>query len=197
MSDRVTAAVAAAEQIPGWMSRAELEWLAARAAELPPGGTWLEIGVMVGRSWLCQALALPAGCTLAAIDCGLGSYTLTPEQWRCGTWRSEWPSAWTWQQTLARMPRTDLHWLAMREEAIAAARWFAAVSLDAVFIDACHTLAGTRSQILAYLPRLKPGGLICGHDYNATDWPGVVQGVDELLPERQLVPGTSIWWAQA
>jgi predicted O-methyltransferase YrrM len=194
--DKIDLVVAAADQIPGWMSRRELEWLAARAVEISAGGTWLEIGVMVGRSWLCQALALPTGCTLAAIDCGLGSYTLTAEQWRCGTWRSDWPSAWTWQQTLARMPRSDLHWLALREEAIAAARWFRAESLDAVFIDACHTYEGTLAQIATYRNKLKPGGLLCGHDYSRSSWPGVVQAVDELLPDRlELVAGTSLWWA--
>lgn len=189
-------AVATAERVPGWMSRPELQWIATRAAEIPAGGAWLEIGVMVGRSWICQALALPSGCLLAAIDLGLGTYTQTPATFRGGYWAAEWPAEWTWQQTLALLHRNDLRWMAIRDTSIRAADLFAAASLDAVFIDACHTYPGTREQIEVYRTKLKPGGLLCGHDHDSKNWPGVVQAVDELLPERHLVPGTSLWWVR-
>lgn len=187
-------AVRIAEQVPGWMSLAELRWLADRAAEIPPGGTWLEIGVMVGRSWICQAHALPAGCLLAAIDLGLGSYTQTEQTFRSGYWT--WSGEWTWQRTLSLLQRNDLRWLAIRDTAIGAANLFAPGSLDAVFIDACHTFDGTRDQILVYREKLKPGGLLCGHDYDRKNWPGVVQAVEECVPDFQHVAGTSLWWSR-
>ena len=187
-------AVAIAEQVPGWMSRAELHWLAERAAEVPPGGTWLEIGVMVGRSWLCQAHALPAGCRLAAVDIGLGTNRQNEETFRKGHW--QWDGEWTWQRTLSLVERHDLRWLAVRDTALQAADLFAPSSLDAVFIDACHTLEGTRSQIHLYREKLKPGGLLCGHDYDRVNWPDVVQAVEELIPDFQHVDGTSLWWCR-
>ena len=38
-------------------------------------------------------------------------------------------------------------------------------SLDFVFIDADHSYAGTAADIAAWLPKLKDGGLLGGHDY--------------------------------
>jgi len=52
-------------------------------------------------------------------------------------------------------------------------------SLDFVFLDADHSYEGCKSDILAWLPKLKPDGWITGHDYNR--YPGVRKAVDEVL----------------
>jgi predicted O-methyltransferase YrrM len=60
-------------------------------------------------------------------------------------------------------------------------------ALDFVFIDAEHTYEALSADIAAWLPKLKPGGLLCGHDYSkpgersALGWPGVVRAVDEFV----------------
>lgn len=174
------AAVAAAEKIPGWMSRPELQWLADRAAALPAEACWLEIGVHTGRSLLAVGLMLPPKAQLAAVDLGL--------------WGHE-REGWKFQRTLDQLiqSRPDLRLTLCRTTARAALSHFAPGTLDVVFIDADHSYDGTSREILDYRPALKPGGLICGHDYNRKDWPGVVQAVDEHLPQRQLGPG-SLWY---
>lgn len=55
-------------------------------------------------------------------------------------------------------------------------------SLDFVFIDADHSYEGVVSDIEAWLPKLKPGGLLAGHDYDNPDFPkfGVKRAVDEF-----------------
>lgn len=57
-------------------------------------------------------------------------------------------------------------------------------SLDFVFIDADHSYEGCRADILAWLPKVRQGGWICGHDYENTEFPrfGVKRAVDELFP---------------
>lgn len=60
-------------------------------------------------------------------------------------------------------------------------------SRDFVFIDADHSYEAVRDDIAAWLPKIRPGGLLCGHDYTppgkygTLGWPGVVQAVDEAV----------------
>lgn len=51
-------------------------------------------------------------------------------------------------------------------------------SLDFVFVDADHSSEAVRSDILAWMPKLKPGGRMIGHDIN---WESVRTVVDDLF----------------
>jgi len=51
-------------------------------------------------------------------------------------------------------------------------------SLDFVFIDAQHDYHSVKKDIELWAPKVKPGGLISGHDYDPK-FPGVIQAVDE------------------
>jgi len=58
---------------------------------------------------------------------------------------------------------------------------------DLVYIDADHFYASVIKDINTWLPKVKTGGLIGGHDYNDDRWrPEVNRAVDELLvaPDR-------------
>lgn len=69
-------------------------------------------------------------------------------------------------------------------------------SLDFVFIDADHSYEGCKADIEAWLPKVKPGGFISGHDYDNTDFPcfGVKRAVDELFQEVTL--GQNFTWME-
>jgi predicted O-methyltransferase YrrM len=54
---------------------------------------------------------------------------------------------------------------------------------DLIFIDADHAYESVRDDIAAWLPVLKPDGVMAGHDYHHTH-PGVPQAVDEAFPGR-------------
>lgn len=73
----------------------------------------------------------------------------------------------------------------LRADSLTAAATFDDGSLDFVFIDADHSYAGCAADIAAWAPKVKPGGLLCGHDYNDR-WThergyGVVRAVDEAV----------------
>jgi hypothetical protein len=64
-------------------------------------------------------------------------------------------------------------------------------SLDMVFIDGDHTRKGVTRDIENYLPKIKPGGVICGHDYSP-GFPDVIKVVNEKFGQVGLA-GT-IWY---
>jgi len=78
----------------------------------------------------------------------------------------------------ANMKPVEGHYKAVRMESVAAAAMYADNSLDFVFIDADHTYESITSDIQSWLPKVKIGGIISGHDYNH---PPVKQAVHELL----------------
>lgn len=55
-------------------------------------------------------------------------------------------------------------------------------SLDFVFIDADHSYEGSKSDILSWVTKVKPGGLLSGHDYGNVKFPkfGVTRSVTEF-----------------
>jgi|GEM_PF-1851500 len=58
-----------------------------------------------------------------------------------------------------------------------------------MFLDAGHDYEETRRD-LEFAKRVH-ARVICGHDYNKTDWPGVVQAVDEFGGPKECVG--SLW----
>lgn len=62
-------------------------------------------------------------------------------------------------------------------------------SLDFVFIDADHGYEGAKADIRAWFSKVKPGGLLCGHDYENTGYPkfGVTRAVNEFSRESGLL----------
>ena len=52
----------------------------------------------------------------------------------------------------------------MQMASIAAAATFADATLDFVFIDADHSYEAAKADIAAWRSKVKPGGILCGHD---------------------------------
>lgn len=51
-------------------------------------------------------------------------------------------------------------------ESVKVARMFADQSLDLVFIDGAHDYESVMADLRAWLPKVKPDGIISGHDFN-------------------------------
>lgn len=74
-----------------------------------------------------------------------------------------------------------------------AAGLFKDESLDAVFIDADHSYEAVKMDIENWMPKVRKGGMLAGHDYNSA-WPGVIRAVNEIFPEAQKID--SCWLKQ-
>jgi len=55
------------------------------------------------------------------------------------------------------------------------------LSLDFVYIDTGHTEVQTFSEISLWYPKVKIGGVIAGHDFDNTDYPGVKIAVEKYF----------------
>ena len=75
---------------------------------------------------------------------------------------------------------------------------FAQESLDFVFLDIFKEYESCLAYFKEWIPKVRPGGLVMGHDY-ALKFPGIVRAVHELCPEGtllQLGKDSTWWWIQ-
>ena len=69
---------------------------------------------------------------------------------------------------------------------------------DFVYLDANHSYEAVKQDLASWLPRIRPGGIIAGHDFSL-EFPGVRQAVEELAHQLKLhvtVEQASVWWGQ-
>ena len=64
-------------------------------------------------------------------------------------------------------------------------------SLDFVFIDASHDYESVIKDLKAWAPKVKPGGMLCGHDAH---WDGVKDALKELYPTYDLAGVDNVWY---
>lgn len=72
-------------------------------------------------------------------------------------------------------------------------------SLDFVFVDANHYYPHVKLDIEAWLPKLKPSGLMCGHDYDNKEYTfgaDVKRAVDEIAKSlgKKVETGADYTW---
>jgi predicted O-methyltransferase YrrM len=78
-------------------------------------------------------------------------------------------------------------------------------SLDLVYIDGNHNYENVIEDITDWLPKIREGGIICGHDYSKHYYPSVIRAVNEKFPEGINLllecfnyglpePDDHIWW---
>ena len=76
---------------------------------------------------------------------------------------------------------------------VRAAKLFSPEHFDLVFIDADHRYEGALTDIKTWLPLVKKGGILSGHDYKPSH-PGVMKAVDEIIgKDITIVRDGSVW----
>lgn len=84
----------------------------------------------------------------------------------------------------------------IRLDSVRASRLFKPESLDLVFIDANHTYEAVSADIQAWLPIVRKGGVLAGHDYHCQGGhAGVKKAVDEYLKSVRLLYG-GVWYIE-
>lgn len=94
-----------------------------------------------------------------------------------------------YQHFIDNMKPVDGYYRAFQKGSVEAAELYQDKSLDFVFIDASHTYENVYADIKAYLPKIRSGGVIGGHDYTTSD--GVRRAVAELVPNYTQISSSS------
>ncbi len=68
----------------------------------------------------------------------------------------------------------------IRETSVRAAEQFEDNSLDLVILDDDHVQEAVAHSIMAWWPKLKPNGILCGDDHDS-NYPGVINGVRNMF----------------
>lgn len=159
--------------------------------QMPRGAKIVEVGTLSGASTCYLANAARATerrMRVFAVDIGIGvdeynfkrdyvdCHGLIDNIWKCGC--------------------ADMVTPILCESTMAAAM-FEDASLNGVFLDAAHHKQAIRSDLQAWVRKVKPGGWVAGHDYQGMGCPDVAPevdaffGVEHLALASQFAP--SVW----
>ncbi len=158
-------------RIPGKMDLDELAFLAALAAEVPENGSIVEVGAFYGRS-------------TNALACGNATAQITSiDTFETAQWTDR------YAQQFMDVPKFDRgafdtftkhinHLTPIQGFSPDCARHWS-IPIDMYFEDAIHGNPGFKRNMDFWVSHLKPGGIVCGHDYTRR-FPDIKSEVDHL-----------------
>ncbi len=167
--------------VPGWTQEVQLRFLMRAAAAVPDGGVIVEVGVWHGRSALAMAEACRGtGKRVYAVDPwqdydeGAGSVEELLEARGHGGIEEAYQSFLTYRRTL----RLENETVVVRADSLAAAAAWTAGPVAMIFIDGNHHYDAVTADLEAWFPLVRPGGRICGDDWN---WDSVQRAVTDFV----------------
>ena len=164
-----------------------------------PHGTGAEIGVNHGTTAAQLLGNLPALHTYYAVD-PWQAYPDYRLSLAAAKWRDQKTFDKAYRDFVGRMLPHAGRVRILRTMSTLAARAVPNSSLDFVFIDANHFYSYVRADIAAWTPKVRPGGLVAGHDYAprsraGEEW-GVIRAVREAFGARVHTEPHYVWWTE-
>ena len=116
-----------------------------------------------------------SGLELLCID----SWDTTKKRWREGRYHAA-------MKELSEYPNAKI----IRKSSREAVRDIPDKSLDFVFIDGNHSYSYVLEDITEWTKKVKPGGIVCGHDYKVdpTNDYGVIEAVQKYTKDNHIAP---------
>ena len=140
----------------------------------PSGSTFVEVGAWKGKStaYMCVEIAnSDKNINFFCVDTWEGSKEHTAAEVMS-----------LYQIFMTNMKALKNYFTPYKMTSLQAATLFDNNSCDFVFIDASHEYCDVKDDIDAWLPKIKSGGILAGHDYD-DNWPGVKQAVNERFQD--------------
>lgn len=128
--------------------------------QFPSGSKFVEVGSWKGRSasYMCVEIANSGkNIEFYCVDHFLGS---SEHQGGMGNLEN------LYEKFIENMTPVQDYYTLLKMSSVDAAATFDDASLDFVFIDAAHEYENVKNDIEAWLPKVKSGGILAGHDYH-------------------------------
>ncbi len=154
--------------VPGFMQENELKEIERLASQVPENGNIVEIGSLFGRSAVAWAKSCHPSVNVYCVDLFINilenpSYNFFDK----------------FVENTKDIP--NIIPIKAMSPYIFDAK-IPDVKLDLVFLDAIHKNPIDIDNIRYFLPKIKSGGILCGHDYHPS-WPDVIENVQMLEKE--------------
>jgi len=185
--------------IRGWMPEIELKVIEKWAQLVPENGIIVEIGSLHGRSATCWALSARTSTVYATdlfcdyvstqiFDDAMTEYHNFP---RTGDVTSLEVFINNTKHIPNIIPVKADHFPIIPKE-------LDNITPNLLFLDALHKNPSDWDILEAWLPRIAPGGIICGHDYGLHEFPDVVENAQRLckMLGKSLETEFSLWKIQ-
>lgn len=174
---------------PGMLSVPEANFLYDTAVAVGTPCIWFELGVWCGRGLWASGCGLAEGSSINGIDRFTGELPTREGSSVITAYAPFGEMVWWLAGTVANS--------LMRVHDISAAVWKGdswdargRYDPDVVVVDAAHDYESVCRDLDAWLPKMKPNGLIIGHDYGGK-FHGVTRAFDERFGDKcQKVDGT-------
>ena len=154
------------------------------AKRIPDKGTYLEIGGAFGGSVICAYLASQVSGTqmdLITID-PFFKYNNPDENWT--------------KEDFVRNTSFIPHLTLINSVSDQAKDKIPDSSIDLLFVDGSHRYEQVKRDLENYWPKVKIGGILLGHDYQAPH-PGVIRAADEFFGKKKsLLKSSSMFMAK-
>jgi len=176
------------QTVEGFFSQPECDFLQTQIDRVSSPAHFVEVGSWKGRSSSFMAVAIHNSGKSIKFDCvdtWEGSDEIAhanDEAVKTGTLRDVFER---------NMKPVEGLYTAVQLPSVAAAAQYEDKSLDFVFLDASHDYENVVADILAWLPKVKAGGVIGGHD---ALHPPIVAACADTVGAVQLNPARDCWY---
>ena len=150
-------------------------------SEFPSGSKFVEVGSWKGKSSAFMAVEIANSNKKIDFYC--------VDTWEGSLEHIEYKDLNGLYQTfLDNMKPVEKYYFPLKLKSVDASKKFDNSSLDFVFMDASHEYEDVCNDIDAWMPKVKSGGILAGHDYypDHPDWGGVYPAVNERIKNFQM-----------
>lgn len=164
--------------VEGWFGPDDAEFYRSMVEKTQGLSKFVEVGSFKGRSAVCLAVEIFNQNKSITFDC--------IDLWEPNLYYSDLTIE-PFENNLR--PMRDFCDKIFKMKSEEAAKFYNDESIDLVFIDADHSYESVKKDILTWLPKVRKGGIISGHDEY---FPDVKRAVDSIFDEHQVIG--SCWY---